>query len=142
MKTFSSILTFLTVTTLVSFGQSKKCDVTTVLFTCNKAGQLTEDDTRDFLLTFGKECESNVEFGEFSNEVLFLVLHKQTELTLKTIEKEKRQIELNEVLSVLSSPVSDRIDVKALIPKVEKVKFDQRLKKQVLDSLRIAVTRM
>jgi hypothetical protein len=142
MKTSFSILTFLTITTLSTFGQIKKCDVTTVSYTSKKVGQLTKDDIRTFLLTLGAECESNIEFGEFSNEVLFLVLDKHTELTLKTIESEKRQIELDEILSILSSPVNDGIDVKRLIPKVENVKFDRRLKKQVLDSLRVALTRM
>jgi hypothetical protein len=113
-----------------------------VSYTSKKVGQLTKDDIRTFLLTLGAECESNIEFGEFSNEVLFLVLDKHTELTLKTIESEKRQIELDEILSILSSPVNDGIDVKRLIPKVENVKFDRRLKKQVLDSLRVALTRM
>ena len=68
-------------------------------------------------------------FGEYSNEVLFLVLDKQTELTLQTIEKQKHQLELNEILSALSSPINDGIDVKSLIPRVDQVKFDRRLKK-------------
>ena len=93
-------------------------------------------------MTFGKECRNNVEFEEYSNEILFLILDKQTELTLQTIEKEKGQLELREILSTLSSPIHDGIDIKGLVPKVEKVKFDQRLKKQVLDSLRIGATRM
>jgi hypothetical protein len=143
MKKLVLILTLVTVTAPVTFGQDvKKCDGTIVTFAKEKVGRLNKDDIGDFLLTFGKECENNVEFAEYSNEVLFLVLDKQTELTLRTIEKQKQQLDLNEILSTLSSPINDGIDVKSLIPKVEQVKFDGRLKKQVLDSLKIAVTRM
>ena len=130
MKKLTLILALVTVTALATFGQSvKKCDGTMVTFAKDKVGRLNKDDIRDFLLTFGKECENNVEFGEYSNEVLFLVLDKQTELTLQTIEKQKHQLELNEILSALSSPINDGIDVKSLIPRVDQVKFDRRLKK-------------
>jgi len=139
MRLTLSILTSLTILTSSLYGQEiKKCDGTVVLSIQNKVGRLTEKDLRDFLLTFGKECQNNVEFSEFSNEVLFLVLDKQTELMLKTIEKEEKKIELDEILDDLSSPISDMIVVKNLIPKVEKVKIDSRLKKLILDRLRTA----
>lgn len=142
MRILISVFTLLAITFQTSSGQSKKCDVETVLFTRSNAGQLNQGNIRDFLQTFSKECENNIEFEEFSNEVLFLVLDKQTRLVLTTIEKEKRQIELNEILSILSSPVNDGIDVKGLIPKVESAKFDGRLKKQVLDSLKVALSKI
>lgn len=139
MRLTLSILTSLTILTSSLYGQGiKKCDGTVVLSTQNKVGRLTEKDLRDFLLTFGKECQNNVEFSEFSNEVLFLVLDKHTELTLKTIEKEEKKIELDEILNDLSSPISDMIVVKNLISKVEKVRIDSRLKKLILDRLRTA----
>ena len=106
--------------------------------TKNKVGQLTKEDIKDFLMTFGKECRNNAEFSEFSNEVLFLVLDKQIELTLRTIEKEENQIELDQILEDLSSPISDMIVVKTLIPRVEKVKINNNLKKLIIERLRIA----
>ena len=139
MRLVLSILTSLTIVTSTLYGQEiKKCDGSLILSTKNKVGQLTKKDVRDFLLTFGNECQNNVEFSEFSNEVLFLVLDKQTILTLETIEKEEKQIELDEILSDLSSPISDMIVVKNLIPKVEKAKINDRLKKQIVDRLRTA----
>ena len=116
----------------------KKCDGSVILSTKNNIGQLTKNDVRDFLLTFGKECQNNVEFSEFSNEVLFLVLDKQTKLTLETIEKEEKQIELDAILDDLSSPISDMTVVKNLIPKVEKAKINDRLKKLIVDRLKTA----
>lgn len=139
MRLVLCILTSLTITTSTLYGQEiKKCDGSVILATENKVGQLTKKDVKDFLLTFGKECRNNVEFSEFSNEVLFLVLDKQTELILKTIEKEEKQIELDEILDDLSSPISDMIVVKNLIPRVEKVKINTRLKNLIVDRLRTA----
>lgn len=139
MRLILSVLTSLTIVTSTLYGQGiKKCDGSVILSTKNKVGQLTKKDVRDFLLTFGKECQNNVEFSEFSNEVLFLVLDKQTKLILQTIEKEEKQIELDEILNDLSSPISDMIVVKDLIPKVEKTKINDRLKKLIIDRLRTA----
>jgi len=133
------ILTSLTIVTSTLKGQEvKKCDGSVILSTKNNIGQLTKNDVRDFLLTFGKECQNNVEFSEFSNEVLFLVLDKQTKLTLETIEKEEKQIELDAILDDLSSPISDMTVVKNLIPKVEKAKINDRLKKLIVDRLKTA----
>jgi hypothetical protein len=139
MRLVLSILTSLTIGTSTLHGQEiKKCDGSIILSTKNKAERLTKNDVKEFLLTFGKECKNNVEFSEFSNEVLFLVLDKQTELTLKTIEKEEKKIELNEILDDLNSPMSDMIVVENLISKIEKAKISNRLKKLIVDRLRTA----
>lgn len=139
MRRVLFILTTLTIATKTLHGQEiRKCDGSVVLSTKDKVGQLTKKEIKGFLLTFGKECQNNVEFSEFSNEVLFLVLDEQTDLTLKTIEKEEKQVEFNEILDDLSSPISDMIVVKNLILKVEKVKINSRLKKLIVDRLRTA----
>jgi hypothetical protein len=139
MRLVVSLLISLTIATSTVFGQEiKKCDGSVILSTKNKMGQLTTKGVRDFLLTFGKECQNNAEFSEFSNEVLFLVLDKQTELTLETIEKEERQIELGVILDDLSSPISDLIVVRNLIPRVEKANINNRLKKLIVERLRTA----
>jgi hypothetical protein len=115
-----------------------KCDETVLLSTSEKIGKLNHKEIRDFLLTLGKGCRNNAEFSEWSNELIFSILDKQTDLTLTTIEKEEKKIEIDEVLDDLSSPVSDMIVVKSLIPRIEKSKINRRLKKQIIDRLKIA----
>jgi hypothetical protein len=89
-------LTSLIIGTSNLYGQEvKKCDGSVVLATQNKAGQLTQNDVSDFLMTFGKECQNNAEFSEFSNEVLFLVFDRQTELVFKTMTTEERKFEMD-----------------------------------------------
>lgn len=141
MRLVLSILTSLTIGTSTLYGQEiKKCDGSVVLSTNINVGRLTKKEVREFLLTFGKECQKNVEFSEFSNEVLFQILDKQTTLILETIEKEEKQIELDEILNDLSSPNSDMIVIKDLITKVERSKINESLKKQIVDRLRTAAS--
>jgi hypothetical protein len=128
----------LTLTSISLFGQAiKKCDETVLHFTSGKIGQLSQKEIKDFLLTFGKECEANVEYSEWSNELLFDVLEKQTELTLSTIQKEENNIELEEILDAISSPLLDE-NIDKLIEKVQGTKVDTKLRQTIVDKLRNA----
>lgn len=90
------------------FGQViRKCDGTVLLMVSKNVGKLNQDQIRDFLLTFGRECRINVGYSEWSNELLFSILEKQTDLILKTIEREKKKIDIEEIFEDLSSPVHD-----------------------------------
>jgi len=137
MKVFCVLIIFISPEL---FGQPsvKKCDETILIFTSEKLGVLTRPEIKDFLLTFGKECQNNVEFSEWSNELLFLVLEKQTELFLKTFKTNKREIELNEILDDLSSPVNDQININDLILKMSMVKHNSRMKERIMGSLKLA----
>ncbi len=139
MKLRLVILTCLILATFNIYGQTiKKCDGAVVLFTKNKLGQLTQREIRDFLLTFGQECRNNVEYTEFSNEILFNLLDKQTELLLLTMEKEGGKIEMEIILEDLGTPINDEIDLKTILTKVEKVKVNGQIKKDIVDRLNSA----
>jgi hypothetical protein len=134
-----SILTILTLVTTTLFGQAiQKCDRTVLLSTSEKIGRLNQKEITDFLLTFGQECRKNAEYSEWSNELLFSLLDKQTDLTVKTIEKEEKRIATEEIFGNLNSPINDMISVKNLIPKIEKTNIRQDLKEKIIESLRAA----
>lgn len=140
MRNTFTLLACLLLVASAAVGQKvQKCDGAIVEYTQARAGKLTKKEMKNFLLTFGKECDNNVEFSEFSNEVLFLVLNRQTKLTLKTIEKEEKQLELEAILDDLSSPISDIIPLKKILNKVKKVKMESRLKNLIVESLNTAV---
>ena len=143
MKLRFVILTSLILTTSNIYAQTvEKCDIEIVLFAKNKMGQLSQKGVSNFLLTFGQECQNNVEYSEFSNEVLFDLLDKQTELVLKTMEKEEKKIELNVILEDLGTPINDGIDVKTILTKVEKVKMRGELKDKIVGRLKSAIKNM
>jgi hypothetical protein len=131
-------LIILASTTLTASGQIRKCDVTRLRYTSEKIGKLTAAEITDFLLTFGQECRNNAEYSEWSNELLFKVLDQQTELVLKTIEKEESGIEFAIILDDLSNPIMDGVNLKNLVARIEKIDFNPRLKQEIIKSLNTA----
>jgi hypothetical protein len=101
-------------------------------------GGVNQQEMVDFLLTFAEECQTNVEYSEWSNELLFELLEKQTELVVKTIAHQTKRIELAAILRNLEEPLHDRFNIKAIISKVEKIKFDPDVKKEIIDRLKVA----
>lgn len=139
MRLRNYILTLLTLSTLTIYGQQiKKCDETIYHSISKNIGKLTQKEITDFLLTFGQECRNNVEFSEWSNELLFKILDKQTELTLKTIEKEEKRIDKEIILEDLEEPISYTPDFKKLITKIEGIKMNDSLKKEIIKRLKTA----
>jgi hypothetical protein len=139
MKLKLGVLTIFALVAVSCLGQViQKCDVTILRMISMEIGELKQDEIREFLMTFGKECRNNVEYSEWSNELLFSLLDKQTVLTLRTIEKERNKIELEEILGELSSPVHDGIEIKELMTRVKKMTFDEMLKKKVIERLKAA----
>jgi hypothetical protein len=131
---FAQIPAFILIS-FVTYGQSsKKCDDSILEKVSTERG-VTEIIIKSFLLTLGQECSSNVEFSEWSNEILFQLLNNQTELTIKTIVDNQREIDMSVVLEYLASPINDSVDPKAVASKVGGVEFDERLKKEMLTRL-------
>jgi hypothetical protein len=136
MKAIIYIITILALSSTALSGQSiNKCDGNILLLTSEHVGQLTPKEIRDFLMTFGRECNGNIEFSEWSNELLFSVLAQQTELVLVVLEKEKYTVDQDEIIDDLSQPIANRIDIKNLISKIDKIKIDGEFKKRVINAL-------
>jgi hypothetical protein len=134
-----SILTILILLTTTLFGQAiKKCDGTVLSTIADKIGKAKQKEIADFLLTFGQECRNNVEFSEYSNELLFSLLDKQTGLTVKTIEKEEKRLEMEAILEDLSEPIHDMNNIKSIITRIEKVKIKKELKDKIIERLKTA----
>lgn len=137
-----SITFFAIAFSMLSFtlcGQSTtKCDMAKLLDVSKNVGKVTHQEMVDFLLTLGEECQNNVEYSEWSNELLFELLDKQTELIVKTIAHQKKVIELAAILKNLEEPIHDRFNLKAIIDKVEKVKFDPDVKQEIINRLKMA----
>lgn len=139
MKIFIILTTYtLLCSTTICAQKIQKCDTKVLIPISKNLGTAKQSEIRDFLMTFGKECRNNVEFSEWSNEILFDLLDKQTELTLQTIVVEGKKIEKSEVIKVLSSPLLDRVDAKKLKERIKKLEFDPALKREIIEALKAA----
>jgi len=101
---------------------SFRCNIDIVLQLSKTIEDPDEGDILNFLYTFDETCNSNVEYREFSNEVLFQVIQKHSYQVLDLLSNKNVKTYL--ILQELKSPVSDtynRKDVEIVIKKVESI---------------------
>lgn len=105
MKIFITLLTVLVLATSNLRASCDKCDIDKVKRANDNLDRLTQQIVSDFLCTFDTFCQTNVEYSEWSNEVLFLILAKEPLLFLKVISKEN--VDNAVILSAVESPIRD-----------------------------------
>jgi len=129
-----TILLF-TLTKMSAMTLCEKCDIEKINIIYNNLDNLTFEMVDDFLCTFDKSCKNNVEFTQWSNEMLFKVLTKSPELYFKVLTKGKlKNAEL--LLEEIKNPVIE-IDYQIIYDKIKKVDTEEKLKKEYLKMLRI-----
>jgi hypothetical protein len=129
------------VTTNVFAQVIKKCDID-ILGQINAGKEnLDQKDIKKFLLTFDKSCDTNIEYSEFSNELLFMVLDQYTQTLVAVMQKEKKNLETEYILYEIGSPINDSFDLKNVIAKVENVKVVGKLKGQIIEKLKEALAK-
>jgi hypothetical protein len=115
----------------------KRCDIEAVKETVSNLEKLEYSDIFQFLYTFSKDCSKNVEYSEYSNEVLFKVLEKYPEQLMSCMSKEKN-LDLDYILSELSTPILD-INGKVIYERVQNALGDKLIKKKVLEAIKKAI---
>ena len=87
-------------------------------------------------MTFNKECRTNIEYSEFSNEVLFKLLDTRTKEVVDVLMSNKN-IDLETILIQLKNPIDDSIDIYSLKNKLESLssEVNQSLVEKMILSL-------
>ena len=86
-----------------------KCNEDIVLRVHEHLDSLSVNEIIQFLKVFSIECRNNVEFSEFSNEVLFEVMDRQPMSFIKAICETQSDIEYQAIYSEIKSPLHDLI---------------------------------
>lgn len=94
------------------------CNIDAVAKFENNFNNLNEKLITEFLCTFDSLCKMNIEYSEYSNEMLFRFLNKYPDLYLTNIVNEHLLKNQAYIFQVLSEPVSDEFDVDSLIDKI------------------------
>jgi len=118
-------------------NDSIRCDILVVKYTETHLNELLNADLYKFLYTFSKDCSQNVEYSEYSNEMLFRVLEKYPEQLINCMSTEKG-LDLDYIFSELSAPLHD-IDGKVIYEKVQNVSGDILFKEKILEALKKAI---
>jgi hypothetical protein len=116
-----------------------KCNVNIVTSTFQELNDLSQGRMIEFFKTFGGECENNAEYQEYSNEVLFKVLQTDPELFISSIDLEKNEIDLDDIISNLENPLFDLIDLEKTLIVIESTQCDTNLKSQITNAIQIAI---
>lgn len=104
------------------------CDGEIVLEIYKNQNSINEQMVTRLLLTFHQSCSNNVEFGEFSNEMLFKVLEKRPDLFLTVYKNNIAVIDTAILNSQLASPIHDLIPLKQIIDTIDSLDFDPETK--------------
>lgn len=113
-----------------------RCDILVVKQTEARINKLKYADLHDFLYTFSKDCSKNVEYSEYSNEMLFKVLEKYPKELIDCMSKEK-ELNLDYIYSELSTPLLD-INAEIIYEKVQNALGNKYVKEKVLEALKKA----
>ena len=114
---------------------STKCRTEHLLAIHQNIDNLDGNLVLNFLSTFSVICEANVEFGQWSNELLFKILSTNPELTLEVLSNNLNQLDTGSIYKELESPLHDLIPIDSITTKIEPLNIDEQLKASVLSRL-------
>ncbi len=119
------------------YNDSIRCNILVIKYTEAHLDKLLYPDLYRFLYTFSKDCSKNIEYAEYSNEILFKVLEKYPEQLIRCMSKEKG-LNLDYILSELSTPILD-LNGNVIYERVQSALGDKLIKEKVLDALKKAI---
>ncbi len=102
-----------------------------------KTGKLSANEIGIFFKAFNPSCLKSVEFSEWSNELLFSVLGKQSHDFIEVLEKQD-EVLTNTILSKLESPVNDSIDINSMYISAKSAKTTSKMKQKIINALKVA----
>lgn len=135
-KTIMTIILTLTLSTVFAQIDCKKCDIEKVKVVSENMDNLNIHIVEEFLCTFDNSCNTNIEYSQWSNEILYQLFDNDPELIFKVFEQgqvDNAQILLNE----LEHPIQD-FDYQKIYNEIEETKTNSDFKDKVLKSIELA----
>ena len=125
-----------------SFCKNDSCDIQNLVKIQNNIDSLTEVEIKNFLSMFDGRCINNVEYSEFSNEILYFILsHNKVNLLIKVLSKSKKLL-VKEVMEAIENPINDQIDLSKTYENVKKARGCKKTQGMILKSINIAKSKM
>jgi hypothetical protein len=107
----------------------------------NKIENCTDNLILDYLQTFGEECKNNIEYSEFSNEVLFKLLQGQPEQFCKVLDANKSKIDFNSIIQEIENPLLDLVDLQQTKERILEIEISTQLKTKLILALDKAIVK-
>ena len=88
----------------------------------------------EFLASFHENCKNNIEYSEWSNELLFKVIEKSPDNFLQLLFKNS-SLDKGVILNELSSPINDNFEIDNLVEIIKKANAPEEIKTEIIESL-------
>ncbi len=130
---FILILTFISI---FWCQKENKCNSKILVNVTNRIDSLDYNLIHKFFSTFSDSCSNNIEFSQFSNGLLFKIISKYPEFSLKCLTIEK-DLNTKSILKELEYTLLD-LNFEHLFENINNIKNYEIMKKMVLNSLKKA----
>jgi len=134
IQTILTIVLTLTLSSLFAQMDSKKCDIEKVKAVHENIDNLSDKMVEDFLRTFDISCETNIEFSQWSNEMLYKLLDKDPGLVFKVLEQGQWNMEI--LLNEIKNPIHD-FDYQKIYDKISNTATKSEFQKRILKAIEI-----
>lgn len=117
--------------------ECEKCDGQKVLAVSQSMDDLNYQLIYDLLCTFDESCSKNVEYLEFSNEVLYKVLSKHPKAMVELISGSP-ELDSECIYKQISFPLLD-YDYSAIISSLKEIEGNEKVKTRIISSVQKAI---
>ncbi|MCO6148484.1 hypothetical protein [Flavobacterium sp. NRK1] len=113
---------------------SIKCNLKYLIELENKINNPEDEDILNFLYTFDISCTNNIEYSEYSNELLFQCLYKHPKQFIKLLNSNTNNLKIDTILKELENPVNDKYLINTILEKVNKLNYS-KIKENITKAL-------
>lgn len=117
-----------------------KCDIEILAAVNRDMAMLSFKQVLALFCTMDNSCAENVEFSEFSGELIFQVFNHKPEFSLRALEKSSNS-SADAVIKRLENPINDILDLNLIYSKVSSIAAHKKSKKRVLEALQLALNK-
>lgn len=93
----------------------------------------------EFLSAFDRDCKNNVEFSQWSNELLFDVIARKPDMVIGLLSK-NTSLDKDLIISTLEDPIHDGIDLMETIRSVKRSTFKNPIQTEIIEALELALS--
>ena len=130
----------LNITLITAQKECERCDIQKIKAVYENIDKLTYKIINEFLCTFDKSCELNVEYSEWSNEMLFTIIEKNTDLYFEVLENLNQQ-KKDYLLKEIENPIHDGIDFQKIHDRIKSSNTTEELKNKYLTAMENGVNK-
>lgn len=117
----------------VDFQDSLRCNLNTITNLEKQLQNPSKTDILNFLYSFDASCELNVEYSQYSNEILLRTLYEHTLVTLSLLTEPNVNTVI--ILKEIKNPVNDTYKSSDIIERVKELPSSD-IKEKVIEVLK------